>query len=296
MVITIGKRSIGDGHPAFIIAEIGNNHNGDFAMAKELIKKAKECNADAVKFQVKNIEKAFPKELLDMEYDHEHSFGRTYREHKQALEFSPREYKKLKEYSDSLDIIFFATPFDTDSVKVLQKMDVPAYKIASFHLLDKKLIEAVIAAGKPIIVSTGMSTLVEVDQAVEYLKKKKAEFALLQCTSCYPTNDADVHLAVISEYKKRYGIVVGYSGHDRGITIAAASVCFGGKIIEKHFTLDRTLKGPDHAASLEVKGLRDLVERTRLIERAIGDPRKQLLECEKANRKKFRKHYYGFQE
>lgn len=286
--LIIGNRIVGDGYSAFIVAEIGNNHNGSFEMAKELIRVAQECGADAAKFQVKNIEKAFPKEILDMPYDHPHSFGKTYREHKQALELSHDEYKKLKEYSDAIGIIFFATPFDEDSVNFLEDLNVVAHKISSFHMVDRKLVSAVIKTNKPVIVSTGMSTLEEIDDTANYLKNHKTQFALLQCTSSYPTNDGDVHLAVISEYKKRYDVVVGYSGHDRGITIPAASVCFGAKIIEKHFTLDRMLKGPDHASSLEIKGLKGLVERTRLIEKAIGSPQKRVLDCELANRKKNR--------
>lgn len=286
--IKIKDRVIGDGYPTFIVAEIGNNHNGSVDMAMDLIRVAKECGVDAVKIQVKNIEKAFSKELLEMPYEHTYSFGKTYREHKQALELSHQEYRKLKEYSDEIGIIFFATPFEEDSVEFLEEINVPTYKIASFHLVNKKLLVAVIKTGKPMIVSTGMSSLEEIDDVVQFLKARNAEFALLQCTSCYPTNDEDVHLGVISEFKRRYGVVVGYSGHDRGITIPAASVCFGAKIIEKHFTLDRMLRGPDHASSLEIKGLRGLVERTRLVEKAMGSPHKRVLDCELANRKKFR--------
>ncbi|HDL20804.1 MAG TPA: N-acetylneuraminate synthase [Nitrospirae bacterium] len=284
----IGNRLIGDGYPAFIIAEIGNNHNGDFDMALALIDKAIECKADSVKFQVKNIEKAFPADLLDSPYSGPNSFGSTYREHKQMLEFSHDEYRELKEYSDKKKIIFFATPFDLDSVEFLLSIDVPAFKIASFHITDEELVRTLAKSHKPIIASTGMSSLEEIDRAVSIIREEGTDFALLQCTSSYPTDDKDVHLSVINQLQEKYNCVAGYSGHDRGITIAAASVCFGGKIIEKHFTLDRTLKGPDHAASLEPKGLAGLVERTRLIESAIGSPRKQVLECELKNRKKNR--------
>jgi len=284
----IGNRWVGDGYPAFIIAEIGNNHNGDFDMALELIDKAVECNADCVKFQIKNIEKAFPADLLDSPYSGPNSFGSTYREHKEMLELSHDEYRAIKEYAEKKNIIFFATPFDLDSVEFLLSINVPAFKVASFHVTDEELIRTLSRSHKPIIVSTGMSTLDEIDKAVSIIRDEGTDFALLQCTSSYPTDDKNVHLSVISQFKERYDCVAGYSGHDRGITIAAASVCFGSKIIEKHFTLDRTLKGPDHASSLEPKGLSGLVERTRLIENAIGLPRKQVLECELKNRKKNR--------
>lgn len=284
----IGNRWVGKGFPALIVAEIGNNHNGDFKMAIALVDKALECKADAVKFQIKNIEEAFPAELLDRPYTGHNSFGATYREHKEALELSHDAYREIKEYCDRKEIIFFATPFDISSFEFLRSLDVCAYKIASFHVTNEALIRRVCEGRKPIVLSTGMSSLDEIDQAVVSLREKGAVFALLQCTSSYPTNDEDVNLSVIAEYKRRYDCVVGYSGHDRGITIPAASVCFGGKIIEKHFTLDRTLKGPDHASSLEPKGLAGLVERTRLIENAIGSPEKYVLQCELENRKKNR--------
>jgi len=284
----IGNRLVGDGYPAFIIAEIGNNHNGDFEMAKAMIDKAIECGADAVKFQIKNIEKCFAKELLDMPYDHQNSFGKTYREHKEYLEFSHNEYKELKEYSHQKGVTFFATPFDVDSFSFLKSIEVYVYKIASFHVTESDLLKAVCTAKKPIIMSTGMSTLEEIDKACEIMKADKATYALLQCTSSYPTDDTDVHLSVIPELKKRYQVVVGYSGHERGISIAASSVLLGSCIIEKHFTMDRTLKGPDHAASLEPKGFKLMVERVRLLEKAIGNPKKVVLDCELKNRKKNR--------
>lgn len=284
----IGKRLVGDGHSTFIIAEIGNNHNGDMDIARELIDKAKEFSVDAVKFQVKNIEKAFTKELLDSPYDKYHSFGSTYREHKEFLEFTHEQYIELKNYAEERNIVFFATPFDDDSIKFLQGIDVPAIKISSFHLTNDDMLIQSAKSGRPILLSTGMSSSEEVDHAFQVLKNTGTPFALLQCTSSYPTEDKDVHLSVIGEFKKKYEVVVGYSGHERGISIAASSILFGAGIIEKHFTLDRTMKGPDHASSLELKGMSQLVERVRLLEKCIGDPGKHLLECEVANQKKFR--------
>ncbi len=286
--IKIGNKLVGDGHPTFVVAEIGNNHNGDINLARKLMDKAKEFKVDAVKFQVKNIEKAFPQKLLDTPYENHNSFGKTYREHKEFLEFSHDQYKELQQYAVSQDIIFFATPFDIDSLQFLIEIEVPAIKIASFHLTNDELLSQAANFGKPVLLSTGMSTLGEVDHACEILKSKKAPFALLQCISCYPTEDEDVHLSVIREYKNRYNVVAGYSGHERGISIAASSIFFGASIIEKHFTLDRTMRGPDHAASLELKGMSGLVERVRLLEKSIGIPQKQLLDCELTNRRKNR--------
>jgi sialic acid synthase SpsE len=284
----IGNKLVGDNHPCFIIAEIGNNHNGDFDMAKELIDVAVKCEVDAVKFQIKNVETAFTKEILDAPYEHINSFGKTYREHKMALEFTHEQYAELQEYSEKKGVIFFATPFDLESLKFMKSINMPVYKISSFHVTRTDLINAICDTNKPVILSTGMSTLEEIDAAVELMRNRKADFAVLQCTSSYPTKDCDVNLAVIPEFKKRYNCVVGYSGHEDGISVAASSVVLGGRVLEKHFTLDRTLRGPDHAASLEPKGLRLLVERVRHLEIAMGSPHKRVLECELKNRKKNR--------
>jgi len=284
----IGDQWVGDGHPTFVIAEIGNNHNGDINIAKKLIDQAHESKADAVKFQLKNVEKSFPKELLDSTYEKYHSFGKTYREHKEFLEFPQEIYQELQDYSNKVGIKFFATPFEEDSLNILKEMNVPVLKISSFHLTDDYLLTKSAESKIPIILSTGMSTIEEVDHAVALLKNLNAKFAVLQCTSSYPTAVENVHLSVIGEFKRKYDCVVGYSGHENGVSIAACSIFFGGSIIEKHFTLDRTMKGPDHAASLEVSGLRMLVERLREQEIAIGNSHKEVLECEKANLKKFR--------
>lgn len=284
--LKIGERWIGDGYPTFIIAEIGNNHNGDVNIAKKLIERARDCGVDAVKFQVKDIEKSFPKELLDAPYEKYNSFGKTYREHKEFLELTHQEYYDLMKYANESGVTFFATPFDENSLKFLMEIDVPAIKIASFHLTCDNLLTKAAETKKPILLSTGMSTAEEVDHAYNLLKDLNTTFALLHCTSSYPTEDEDVHLSVIAEYKKKYDVVVGYSGHDRGLSIAASSIFFGASIIEKHFTLDRIMKGPDHAASLEYKGMSGVVERVRLLEKCIGNPQKRILECERENRKK----------
>jgi len=286
--IKIGDRWIGDGHPTFVIAEIGNNHNGDMDNAKKLIEQAHECKADAVKLQVKDIEKSFPKEMLDMPYEKYSSFGKTYREHKEFLEFSHEQYIELQQFAKEVGIMFFATPFEEYSLKFLEDIKVPAIKISSFHLMDDQLLTKAAETKIPIILSTGMSTLDEVDHAVDLLKGLGVTFALMQCTSCYPCQLRDVHLSVIREFKNKYNVVVGYSGHENGLSIAACSIFFGANIIEKHFTLDRTMKGPDHAASLEYKGLLTLVARLREEETAIGTSQKRVLECELENRKKFR--------
>ena len=282
------NRSIGENEPPFIIAEIGNNHNGSIDNALELIKTANDIGVDAVKFQVKNIEKSFSQELLNSAYFTENSFGKTYREHKQAREFSKEQLVEIYEFSRKLGIICFSTPFDTDSVDLLETIDNPIYKISSFHVTDMPLIEKISKTKKPIIMSTGMSSIDEIDKAVELIRKYNDQLILLQCTSCYPTDDKDVNLAVIPSLRNRYNCPIGYSGHERGLAICTSAISLGACVIEKHFTSDRTLKGPDHASSIEPIGMKDIVLRSKKIFIALGNPNKSVLDCELKNRKKFR--------
>lgn len=282
------NRTIGENEPPFIIAEIGNNHNGSIDNALELIKIANNIGVDAVKFQVKNIEKSFSQELLDSLYVNENSFGKTYREHKQALEFSKEQLVEIYEFSRKLGIICFSTPFDTDSVDLLETIDNPIYKISSFHVTDLPLIEKISKTKKPIIMSTGMSSIDEIDKAVELIRNHHDQLILLQCTSCYPTNDEDVNLAVIPSLRNRYNCPIGYSGHERGIAICTSAVALGACVIERHFTSDRTLKGPDHASSIEPIGMKDIVMRSKKIFSALGNSNKSVLDCELKNRQKFR--------
>jgi len=282
------NRSIGENEPPFIIAEIGNNHNGSLNNALELIKTANDIGVDAVKFQVKNIEKSFSQELLDSPYVTENSFGKTYREHKQALEFSKEQLVEIYEFSRKLGIICFSTPFDTDSVDLLETVDNPIYKISSFHVTDMPLLEKVSKTKKPIIMSTGMSSIDEIDKAVELIRKYNDQLILLQCTSCYPTDDKDVNLAVIPSLRNRYSCPIGYSGHERGLAICTSAVTLGACVIEKHFTSDRSLKGPDHASSIEPIGMKDIVLRSKKIFTALGNSNKFVLDCELKNRQKFR--------
>jgi len=282
------NREIGENQHPFIIAEIGNNHNGSIDTAIKLIKAAKESGADAVKFQVKNIEKSFSKELLDSHYVNENSFGKTYREHKMALEFSEEQLKQLYDYATKLDIICFSTPFDIDSVEVLERIGNPIYKISSFHVTDLDLIEHVCKTKKPILMSTGMSTIEEINKAVGLIRKYTEDFVLLHCVSCYPTEDEDVNLNVIPMLREKYDCPVGYSGHERGVAITSSAIVLGSCVVERHFTLDRTMKGPDHASSVEPLGLVHIVTRSSRMFKAMGNPNKIVLDCELKNRKKFR--------
>ena len=282
------SKFIGNDQTPFIIAEIGNNHNGNLELALELIKKAKECGVDAVKFQVKDIESSFPKELLDRPYENENSFGRTYREHKEALEFSKDELTKIYDYAKELEIICFSTPFDIKSVKLLEDLNNPIYKISSFHVTDLGLIEEICKTRKPIIMSSGMSTIDELDQAVNLIKKYTEDFVLLHCVSSYPTDDADLNFNVIPTLKNRYNCIVGYSGHERGTVLCTSTILLGSRVIERHFTLDRYMKGPDHASSLESEGMSLVVKRAKRTFSALGTSDKRVLENELSGRKKFR--------
>jgi sialic acid synthase SpsE len=285
--LTPGRR-IGDGEVPFIVAEIGNNHNGDMDIARALVRTARELGADAVKFQKKDIETAFASELLDKPYGGPNSFGETYRKHKEFLELSVEQLVELKRLADELDILSFATPFDLLSVEACEVVGYPLYKIASFHVTDLDLIRRVARLRKPILMSTGMSTLAEVDAAVAVIREYTEDFVLMQCTSSYPTEIEDINLGVIPALRARYDCLVGYSGHERGVSITPGAVLLGACVLERHFTLDRTMKGPDHAASLEPEGLALLVKRARNYFSAMGTSRKDVLPSEMDNRRKFR--------
>jgi len=279
---------IGDNHPTFIIAEIGNNHNGDMQIAKKLVDEASKAGASAVKFQTKDVETAFDQDLLDKPYTGPNSFGATYRDHKNALEFDFDQHMEIFSYSSSKGVMPFSTPFDTNSVELLESLNVPLYKISSFHVVDDNLLEAVCETKKPIMLSTGMTSLEELDRAVEKISGYHDNLVLLHCVSSYPTDDKDVNLRNIQMLKERYGYLTGYSGHERGINICTASIPLGACVIERHFTLDRTMKGPDHAASIEPTGLELIVKHARQIESALGSIERKVLPCELDNRKKFR--------
>ena len=280
--------TIGENHSPFIVAEIGINHNGNLELAKKMIKMAKEIGVNAVKFQVKDVEEAHPKELLDMPYEGPNSFGKTYREHKFALEFSQNELREIYSYSSELGIPCFSTPCNVSAVCRLEELDNPFYKIASFFVTWDELLEEICKTKKPIIMSTGSSTIDEIDHAVDIINKNKIPFCLMHAVSSYPTNDEDINFKVIKSLQERYDCPVGYSGHEKGVGLTVSSIAFGACIIERHFTLDRTMKGPDHASSVEPTGLKLIVERAHRLHKAMGSPKIDVYDCELANRKKFR--------
>ncbi len=270
----------------YIIAEIGNNHQGDPAIARELIRSAKICGADAVKSQKRDIRTLLTREEYDRPYESRHSFGETYGEHREALELSADDWYDMFAYAGELGIDFFASPWDINSARLLNDLGCALFKVPSAAVTNHPLLEEIASCGRPVILSTGMSNIQEIDEAVKILKD--SELYILQCTSAYPSAFEAVNLNVMPTLAERYGVPVGLSGHHRGIAVDAAAVALGAKIIERHYTLDRTWKGTDHAASLEPPGLEKLVRDVKGVEKALGESEKQVLECEMSARAKLR--------
>lgn len=279
-----------DDDTILFIAEAGINHNGSVENAKRLIDMAIRCNADAVKFQKRKINRILTKEGLEMPYNNERSFGGTYGEHKEHLELTEDEFRELKAYSDKNGIMFVASGWDEESVDFLDELGVNFFKMASADLTNFPLLEHTARKGKPMIISTGMADIYTVQAAYELISKINDKIAILQCTSTYPTNDSEIDLEVIHTYQKLFtDAVIGYSGHERGLQITIAAAAYGAKIIERHFTLDRTMRGGDHAASLEEHGLYTLVRDIHIVEKARGSSLKRLHNSEKPCFKKLSK-------
>ena len=228
----------------FLIAEIGINHQGDVEIAKEFILEAKDCGADCVKFQKRDINRILTKEGLNMPYVNNNSFGDTYGEHKRALELSSEDYLTLYNFSKENNIDFAASGWDEESIDFLDNLGVPFFKMASADITNFPLLEHTAKKGKPMIISTGMSNMETVEKAVELISNINSQVAILQCTSTYPTEFDQIHLNVLNTFKEKFPkCVIGYSGLELGIAVPIASVSLGAKIIERHFTLDRTMKG-----------------------------------------------------
>lgn len=311
MDIQIGSRMLGEGHPTFVIAEIGINHNGFLGVAKELITAAKYAGCDAVKFQKRTIPlvyseeeltrprevpsnilaNAIQREVLPKE-SVERLFHTNFRETtngdlKWALEFTSDEYKQIIEYCDKLGLLWFASSWDIDSVGVLEELNVPCHKVASASMTHRELLLSIRDTQKPVLLSTGMSEMCEVELAVESLLS--CPLLIMHCVSTYPSADEEVNLRCIPMYRDRFqGIPIGYSGHERGVALTFAAVAHGAVAIERHITLDRTMWGSDQAASLEPRELKQLIRDIRRYEFAKGDGVKRLYPNEVPIRKKLR--------
>jgi N-acetylneuraminate synthase len=275
--IKIGNKWVGGSEPCLIIAEIGINHNGDLETAKQLIKVAASAGCDAVKFQKRTIDIVYTREELDK--PRESPFGDTNRALKEGLELGLDDYREIDRYCHELSIIWFASCWDEPSVDFIDQFHPPCYKIASASLTDDSLLRYTRSKGKPIILSTGMSTLEQIDHAVQILGE--GELVILHCTSAYPSPPEELNLSVIHTLAERYHCPIGYSGHEVGISTTVAAAVMGAKIIERHITLDRAMWGSDQAASMEPQGIKRLVEYIRTIERAKGDGEKVIYPSEK---------------
>jgi sialic acid synthase SpsE len=278
--IQIGRRLVGDGQPCFVIAEGGVNHNGETRLAEELVHIAARCHADSVKFQKRTIHELLTRAALEKPYVNPNSLGATYGEHRLRLELAASDWYRLRDVATGLGLEFMGSAWDRGSADLLDTLDTPAIKTPSAVLTDLDLLEYIARKGRPMIVSTGMSTLEEVDQAVARILRHTSQLILLQCTSAYPSEFADINLRVMDTYRERYGVLVGFSGHERGICVTEAAATLGACVVERHFTKDRTLPGPDHAASLEPQGLEKLVRDIREIEAAMGSDEKRVMDAE----------------
>ena len=274
----------------YIIAEIGINHNGDIKIAKKLIDIAKVAGCDVVKFQKRNPDICVPEHQKSVMRDT--PWGRmTYLEYKYKVEFNKEEYDDIDSYCKHRDIQWSASPWDLDSLEFLTQYDIPFIKIPSALLTDLELIKESTKTGKKIIISTGMSTIEEVDDAVNIILKtnSKTKFAVLHCNSSYPAPNNDLNLNCIQTLQQRYNCEVGYSGHEFGLTTTIATICLGATIIERHITLDRTMWGTDQMCSVEPQGLIKLVRGIKELQGALGDGKKVVTETEKPIRDKLRK-------
>jgi len=283
-IVRLKDRAIGPGQPVFVIAEAGVNHNGDLAMARRLVDAAVEAGADAVKFQAFKAEDVVSVGAAKAEYQVATSGGgESQLDMVRKLELSGAAFRELQAYCTQRGILFLATPFDFGSADLLADMNVPLFKISSGEVTNLPFLEYVARKGKPLIVSTGMCFLGEVDEAVRLLQGAGCEdLVLLHCTSNYPTRPEDVNLRAMQTLGAAFGFPVGYSDHTIGIAVPQAAVALGACVIEKHFTLDRTLPGPDHPASLEPHELTAMVRGIRVVEAALGDPIKRRVASEDA--------------
>jgi N-acetylneuraminate synthase len=283
--VRIGNKLVGDSQPCYVIAEIGINHNGDVDLAKRLISVAIAAGCDAVKFQKRTIDVVYSAEELAR--PRESPFGTTNEDLKHGLELDYYEYQEIDAYCHSSKITWFASCWDEKSVDFMQRFNVPCFKIASASLTDDHLLHHVRATGKPIILSTGMSTIEEIDHAVDVLGKD--DLILLHACSTYPAYYEELNLRAIPKLRERYALPVGYSGHETGIPSSVAAVVLGACCVERHITMDRAMWGSDHAASLEPNGISRLVRDIRLIEQSMGDGVKRVIEREQPIIQKLRR-------
>lgn len=286
--IEVYGKKIGEGHPAYIIAEIGNNHNGSLELAKKSVIAAHMAGADAVKFQKRSLSDVFTQNLLNQPQTSSRALGATYGEYRQSLELDEKKLERIKNLTHQLGMAFFATPFDLKSVEILSNIGMDAWKIASFDATHSSLLTAVAKKGQPIFLSTGMSTLEERDEAVKTILKHNKNLIIKHCVSVYPTPAEDLNIGAIVTLKERYApLPVGYSGHEIGFVPTVAAVALGAKSVERHFTVDKSLPGPDHATvSLDSLEFAEMVRQIRRVEIGVADKKVYLHDGEIRHRQK----------
>jgi N-acetylneuraminate synthase len=283
--VNIGGVAVGDGAPAYVVGEIGINHNGDLALAKRLVDVAALAGCGGVKFQKRTVDVVYSAEELAR--PRENPFGPSNGDLKRGLEFGLDQYKAIHAHCKSQGIAWFASCWDEASVDFIEQFAPPCYKIASASLTDRALLKHHRATGRPMVLSTGMSTIEQIDQAVEILGT--SNLVILHTTSTYPCKPQDLNLRLIATLRERYRVPVGYSGHEVGLATSLAAVALGACMIERHITLDRAMWGSDHAASVEPQGLMKLVRDIRVIEAGLGDGVKRVIPDEVAVMKKLRR-------
>lgn len=283
--VKIGNKWVGSGHPTYVVGEIGINHNGDLDIARRLIDAAADAGCDAVKFQKRTVDVVYTAEELAK--PRENPFGPTNGDLKRGLEFGREQYQAIAEACAARNLDWFASCWDEASVDFLESFGPPAYKIASASLTDDNLLRHHRKTGRPIIISTGMSTIEQVDHAINVLGTN--DLVLLHTTSTYPANLLDLNLRVIATLEERFGVPVGYSGHETGLVTSAAAVALGAVMVERHITLDRKMWGSDQSASIEPEELKALVQQIRAIESAMGDGVKRVIDAEIPIMKKLRR-------
>jgi N-acetylneuraminate synthase len=285
-------RKIGEGQPVYIIAEIGINHNGSIEIAKQLIDEGAIAKVDAVKFQKRTPELAVPLDQWEVQRDT--PWGKmSYINYKRKTEFGVVEYSVIDQYSNLKGVDWFASPWDVESVTFLEQFDPVMFKLASASLTDFELIDKIIQTGKPFMLSTGMSTQEEIQEAINFIRNYDENYPLMiaHSTSAYPCKTEELNLQMIKTLKNLFpNTPIGYSGHETGLATTIAAVTLGATFVERHFTLDRSMWGSDHAASVEPQGFQKLVRDIRDVEAALGDGVKKVYDAEIAQMKKLRKH------
>jgi N-acetylneuraminate synthase len=283
----LGRQLIGDGHPAFIIAEIGINHNGDLEMAKKMIDAAVHAGASAVKFQKRSPEVSTPPEQKKQMRETPWGYI-TYLEYRNRVEFNENQYRQIDRYCQDKGIAWMVSVWDEPSVDFMEKFETPAYKMPSASLTDHNLLKHVRRTGRPMIISTGMSTLPQIHKAVNVVGSE--DLAILHCTSTYPCEPEELNLKMVETLRKEFPKnPIGYSGHEVGLVPSAIAIALGACLLERHLTLDRAMWGSDQAASVEPGGFERLVKYVRLTEASLGDGVKKVYESEKASMNKLRR-------